>query len=84
MTSSKSAAANAEDALHEKFALLFRGPLASPLAQNTYSFEHQRIGSFAMFIVPIGCVDQSRCYYEAIFNRPAQGTRTRNARNDFQ
>ena len=81
---SKIAAPNAEDARNEKFALLFRGSLAASLRQDTYSFEHQRVGSFAMFIVPIGCMDQSHCYYEAIFNRPARASKTRTARNDTQ
>ncbi len=70
---SPDAASHAEDADNEKFALLFRGPLGSPLSQDTYAFEHPRIGSFAMFIVPVGCLDPSHCYYEAIFNRPARG-----------
>jgi len=78
------AAPNAEDARNEKFALLFRGSLASPLTQNTYSFEHYRVGRFEMFIVPIGYLDQSQCYYEAIFNRPARGRTTRNPRDENQ
>lgn len=77
---SSTAAPNAEDADNEKFALLFRGSLASPLNQDTYSFEHPRVGSFAMFVVPVGCLDQSHCYYEAIFNRPARGPKGRNPR----
>ncbi len=80
----RSAPPNAEDARNEKFALLFRGSLAFPLASDTYSFEHQRVGRFEIFIVPIGCLDQSQCYYEAIFNRPARATITRNARNNSQ
>jgi hypothetical protein len=64
------ALANAADAQNEKFSLLFSGPLSKPLAQNTYTFEHQRIGRFSLFIVPIGHEDRSRLYYEATFNRP--------------
>lgn len=65
----------ADDAQNEKFSLLFRGPPDAPLEQNTHTFEHQRIGSFEMFIVPIGCLGQRYCYYEAIFNRPSSGDR---------
>lgn len=61
---------NAEDAQNEKFTLRFRGVPALPLGQDTYWFEHQRIGLFAMFIVPIGCMDERYCCYEAVFNRP--------------
>ena len=53
----------------ERFSLFFRGDAARPLRQNTYWFEHARIGRFQMFIVPIGCEDRSHCYYEAVFNR---------------
>lgn len=60
----------AEDASHEKFSLLFRGSAAYPLGQNTYQFEHLRIGRFEMFIVPIGWIDTRHCHYEAVFNRP--------------
>ena len=77
---SDGALAYAEDAQNEKFSLLFRGPPDAPLEQNTYVFEHQWTGSFEMFIVPIGCLDQSYCYYEAIFNRPWSGDRRRDFR----
>ena len=53
---------------HEQFSLMFRGPLDSPLAQNVYSFEHQQLGAFEVFIVPIGR-DQNGLNYEAVFNR---------------
>ena len=54
----------------ECFSLLFRGPLKSALSQNTYRFEHDRLGSFDMFIVPKPADDRS-VYYEAVFNRIA-------------
>src|SRR5688572_30757314 len=34
------------------FSLLFRGDATQPLNQDTYSFEHARLGHFEMFIVP--------------------------------
>ncbi len=59
----------------ESFSLLFRGDTTSPLSQNTYYFEHARLGRFEMFIVPIGREDRNHCYYEAVFNRPPPESR---------
>lgn len=53
----------------EAFAVLFRGDSTKPLPQDTYRFEHGRIGRFDLFIVPVGRSDQGHCYYEAVFNR---------------
>jgi hypothetical protein len=51
------------------FSIVFAGPRDQPLVQATYRFEHQQIGSFPLFIVPIAA-DQNTQYYEAIFNCP--------------
>ena len=64
----------APDAGNEKFSLFFVGLADEPLEQDTYIFEHGRIGRFAMFIVPIMSRDPSRAYYEAVFNRPKPGS----------
>lgn len=61
----------------ESFSLCFRGDATRRLGQNTYSFDHSRIGRFEMFIVPIGREDQSGCFYEAVFNRPLPESRAR-------
>jgi hypothetical protein len=66
----------AEDAGNEKFSLLFTGSKDRSLAQNTHRFEHAELGTFEMFIVPIGHQDSSRIYYEAVFNRPVRETLT--------
>jgi len=50
------------------FSLLFRGPQQPPLAQQIYLFEHDDLGGFDLFIVPIRQDAQGR-YYEAIVNR---------------
>jgi hypothetical protein len=63
----------AADASHEKFSLMFRGPQTAVLPQNTYTFEHGRLGRFEMFIVPVGVQNQTHGCYEAIFNRPLDG-----------
>lgn len=63
-----------EEARNEKFSLLFRGALDPALEQDTYVFDHPGIGRFAMFIVLIGSTDPGFLYYEAVFNRPLEGS----------
>ncbi|HEY2975696.1 MAG TPA: hypothetical protein VGJ48_24490 [Pyrinomonadaceae bacterium] len=53
---------------HEEFALVFRGPCDAFLGQGTRSFEHDQMGQFGLFIVPIR-QDEQGYYYEAVFNR---------------
>ena len=67
------AGAHTGDAGNEKFSLLFSGPAGEPLSQDTHHFEHQRIGRFQMFIVPVGPGELGSRYYEAVFNRPVSG-----------
>jgi len=50
------------------FSLLFRGPLRPPLAQQIYSFEHDGLGRFELFIVPVQR-DAHGMYYEAVVSR---------------
>ena len=52
----------------ERFSLLFQGPHDRLLPQGTYPFEHDQIGSFPLFIVPVGAA-QGGPQYEAVFNR---------------
>jgi hypothetical protein len=63
--------ANAPDAQHEKFSLIFSGPKTPWLTQQIYRFEHPQIGWFAIFIVPIFTREADEQRYQAIFNRPA-------------
>jgi hypothetical protein len=49
------------------FSLLFRGPVGMPLPQETYQFDHGRLGRFDLFIAPMRPEQDAR-YYEAIFN----------------
>jgi len=51
-----------------RFSVLFTGPIDLTIEQGTYRFEHNRLGSFPLFIVPV-MPDQNATYYEAIFNR---------------
>jgi len=52
----------------EQFSIKFRGPGHFILPQKTYRMEHDRIGPFDLFIVPIGR-GENESYYEAVFNR---------------
>lgn len=49
------------------FSLVFRGPKDLRLPQRIYPFEHDRLGAFDLFIVPIG-LDEHGLRYEAVFN----------------
>lgn len=56
---------------NDAFALLFSGPPDPALPQRRYFMEHEHIGRFEVFIVPVGR-DGERLLYEAIFNRLPQ------------
>ncbi len=48
------------------FSIVFRGPLEPILPQRIYEFRHDTLGSFELFIVPIG-PDDGAMQYEAVF-----------------
>ena len=48
------------------FGLVFLGPGSQPLKQDTYVFEHIKLGTFKLFIVPGG---QGQDTYTAVINR---------------
>jgi len=48
------------------FSIVFRGPLEPALGQGGYRFEHEQIGTFELFIVPIAADADGR-RYEAVF-----------------
>ena len=50
------------------FSLIFHGPEKFPLPQKTHAFEHEKLGRFALFIVPIGR-GPGVFRYQAVFNR---------------
>lgn len=51
----------------EQYSLIFRGPADTLLPQGTYRMEHDRLGAFDLFLVPIAR-DQQGVQYEVIFN----------------
>ncbi len=54
--------------IQEQFSIVFRGPLEVFLGQGGRQFEHDEMGQFNLFIVPIN-KDDNGFYYEAVFNR---------------
>jgi len=52
----------------EQFSLLFQGSNEYLLPQAIYTLEHQQLGEFQLFLVPVS-QDQTSYYYEAVFNR---------------
>jgi hypothetical protein len=52
----------------EQFAIEFVGPLEPFLPQGVYPLNHDHMGTFDLFIVPVGREDGGFTY-EAVFNR---------------
>jgi hypothetical protein len=52
--------------LRQPFSILFRGPLDPLVPQGTYAVSQNEIGSFELFIVPIG-QDARGTQYQAVF-----------------
>ncbi|HJR05776.1 MAG TPA: hypothetical protein VJ842_00660 [Pyrinomonadaceae bacterium] len=57
-----------EAAGQDSFSAVFRGSLEEFFPQGTYLLEHERLGSFELFLVPIRR-DAEGFAYEAVFNR---------------
>jgi len=51
----------------EPFSLVFVGPLAPILPQQTWELAHPALGTHAVFLVPLG-PREGRMRYEAVFN----------------
>ncbi len=52
--------------MQRPFSLIFLGPVSQQfLGQSTYRLQHEQMGSFDLFIVPIG-PEAGRMRYEAI------------------
>jgi hypothetical protein len=53
---------------HEAFSIVFRAPIDAPLEQRIYQLEHESMGAFELFLVPISKSPEG-VRYEAVFNR---------------
>lgn len=51
----------------ERFSVFFVGPRDPFLPQQVYQFEHEDMGEFELFLVPIAG-DEKTYRYEAVFN----------------
>jgi uncharacterized protein DUF6916 len=52
----------------EGFSLIFSGSRSDVFGQDNYTVDHSKLGTFAMFIVPVGLPGSDQ-RYEAVFNR---------------
>jgi hypothetical protein len=53
----------------EPFSLIFGGTRDRPLDQRIHTLEHDQLGQFGLFLVPIGPGSDGReLHYQAIFN----------------
>jgi Domain of unknown function (DUF6916) len=52
----------------EQFSLIFRGPLTPSCPQGIYAVEHDKLGKFELFFVPLG-PDLAGMRYQVIFCR---------------
>lgn len=55
-----------EEMPRQPFSIVFRGPGDVLLPQRIYRMQHDKIGSFELFLVPIG-PDEKGLRYEAVF-----------------
>lgn len=58
----------------EQFSLFFHGPKETNLGQGTFDLEHDQMGAFPLFLVPIG-PDEQGMRYQAVFNRVREKAR---------
>jgi len=52
----------------EQFSLFFVGPKTPLLQQGIYRLQHEKLGEFDLFLVPLG-MDNDGVRYECAFNR---------------
>lgn len=62
------ASATALPSLGESFSLIFTARGNARLPQLTYTIQHPRLGSFPLFVVPVGSAGKGRSF-QAIVNR---------------
>ena len=59
--------AAAPNAKRKPFSIILRGPRDRRLPQMIYKVQHEKLGAFEIFLVPVG-VDEKGYHYEAVFN----------------
>lgn len=66
------ARARLESSLRDRddaFALTFTGPSGAPLASATHELRHPRLGTFSVFMAPVGRPTRSAQRYEVVVDR---------------
>jgi hypothetical protein len=51
----------------EQFSLIFRGPQTPVRPQKIYKLQHEKLGTFELFLVPLG-PDKEGMLYQSCFN----------------
>ncbi|HMF56713.1 MAG TPA: hypothetical protein VK619_10255 [Pyrinomonadaceae bacterium] len=54
--------------VQERFSILFRAPVDALFRQGLFGMEHEQMGAFELFLVPV-FKEKDGIYYEAVFNR---------------
>jgi hypothetical protein len=57
---------NDPSGMRAPFSVIFRGPLEPVMPQRIYRVEHDELGSFELFVVPVGS-DELGMQYQAVF-----------------
>jgi len=57
------------DAGYEKFTLIFSGRRSELISQETYRFEHEALGRFELFTVPVFTRNPAKMDYAVVVNR---------------
>ena len=53
----------------EAFSLVFTGDIAKSMEQDTYTIEHERLGTFTFLLVPVMSKNRESRTYEIVVNR---------------
>ena len=67
----KLAAATRLHGVGESFSLVFRGHANAKLGQETYNLEHPSLGTFPLFVVPIGRATKGQDFQVVVNRIPA-------------
>ena len=67
-------AVRTDTATQECYSLLFEFPEIVPPVQGVYQLQHETLGEFQLFLVPVK-LDSGSVYFEAVINRLLTGSK---------